>query len=152
MKIEVNSARRAERIQREVTKHLGLHSTHLRTVVETAEAAMERAERERQTKKGRELARKQADFEALPETRAVMEGIALSHWEDWLHQKIPALWGMTPTEAVKDPEGREMVEALLREFEQGQREAPAVQPPHDFDGIRLRLGLRTSQARSKPSP
>lgn len=92
MNIEVNSAPRAKRIQREVTKHLGIHATHLRTVVEPPEAAMERAARERNTRKGRELARKQAEFEALPQTRAVMEEFIRSHWEGWLHQKIPALW------------------------------------------------------------
>lgn len=57
---------------------------------------------------------------------------------------------MTPLEAMNDPEGREMVEALLRESERRQEEAPAEQPPYDFDALRLRLGLGTSQARRKP--
>ncbi|MCI0656075.1 MAG: hypothetical protein L0170_03280, partial [Acidobacteria bacterium] len=57
MRIEVNSVGRAERIQREVTKHLGMHADHIRTVLETPAAAVERGERERKTKKGREFAR-----------------------------------------------------------------------------------------------
>lgn len=151
MKIEVNSVRRAERIQREVTKHLGMHASHIRTVLETPEAALERAEWERKTKKGRELARKQSEFEELPETRALMEDLARSHWENWIHQKIPALWGMTPTQAVKDLEGREMVEALLCEAERSQEKAPAGQPRYDFLSLRLRLGLEKPQTGPKLS-
>jgi hypothetical protein len=40
-----------------------------------------------------------------------------SHWEGWINQKIPALGGKTPKEAVKSADGREAVEALLRDAE-----------------------------------
>ena len=38
-------------------------------------------------------------------------------WEEWIDQPIPFLGGKTPREAVKSPEGKESVEALLLDAE-----------------------------------
>ena len=46
-----------------------------------------------------------------------MANVLTAHWEDWINQKIPALGGITPREAVKNPDGRESVEALLLDAE-----------------------------------
>jgi hypothetical protein len=35
----------------------------------------------------------------------------------WLDEKLPALDGKTPREAVRTPEGREKVEELLKDWE-----------------------------------
>jgi len=42
------------------------------------------------------------------------------HWESWVDQEIPALGGKTPREAVKTADGREAVEALLKDAERGR--------------------------------
>ena len=40
----------------------------------------------------------------------------MKHSEEWLHEKIPALNGQTPMEAVKTDEGRKKVIELLKSF------------------------------------
>lgn len=45
------------------------------------------------------------------------------HVEGWVHTKIPALGGRTPLQSVADPDGNEMVEALLQGRERNN-EAP----------------------------
>jgi hypothetical protein len=62
--------------------------------------------------------------------------------ESWVSEKIPALGNKTPVQAIKTPEGREMVESLLKQFE---REAGAM-GDKDFEislirGVREKLGL-----------
>jgi hypothetical protein len=55
---------------------------------------------------------------------------------------LPALNGRTPLEAIKDADGREMVEALITQFE---RDASAMQVPVSsevFATLRRRLGLK----------
>jgi hypothetical protein len=46
-----------------------------------------------------------------------------------VNDKIPALGGMTPLEAVKDAADREAVEALVRQIERdGSRMKPPLEP------------------------
>jgi len=62
--------------------------------------------------------------------------------EAWVHQKIPALGGSTPLQAVADPEGREIVEALLLGWERDLEKpgAPGSFRP-DIDALRRLLNL-----------
>jgi hypothetical protein len=46
------------------------------------------------------------------------------HWESWVNQKIPALGGKTPKQAVKSKDGRETVEALLQDAERDRHQDP----------------------------
>ena len=48
----------------------------------------------------------------------LMERMLSDHWEGWVDDKIPALGGLTPREAVKTSDGRESVEALLQSAEE----------------------------------
>ncbi|MDH3883913.1 MAG: MbcA/ParS/Xre antitoxin family protein [Desulfobacterales bacterium] len=66
-----------------------------------------------------------------------------AHWEDWVDQKIPALEGKTPREAVKTSDGRESVEALLIHAE---RQLPPDDPMTEVNRsaikeVRRKLGL-----------
>jgi hypothetical protein len=62
--------------------------------------------------------------------------------EAWIHKRIPALGGRTPLKAVADPDGREMVEALLLGWDR-HFESPAgpgtIRP--DIDAVRRLLNL-----------
>jgi hypothetical protein len=63
------------------------------------------------------------------------------HYEHWLTEKIPALEGRTPLEAVRDDVGREKVRALVDGLEQAGRRG---NPPLDeaiMPRLRERLGL-----------
>ena len=50
---------------------------------------------------------------ATRKMRKQMQAVMQKQVESWIHQKIPALGGRTPMQAVRDPDGKEMVEALL---------------------------------------
>jgi hypothetical protein len=77
-----------------------------------------------------------------PEVRKQLQEAVQKQLESWVHQKIPALGGRTPLEAVKDPDGREIVEALLLDFERKEsRENPDVILP-DVSALRRILNLR----------
>jgi hypothetical protein len=58
--------------------------------------------------------------------------------------KVPALGNRTPAEAVGDPDGREMVEALLTEFDRHDSKKRPGEPRADIPGLRRRLGLPTT--------
>ena len=51
-----------------------------------------------------------------PQARRKLENFYLEHWKKWVDFSLPALNGATPREAVKTPEGREKVDALLRDI------------------------------------
>lgn len=41
----------------------------------------------------------------------------MQRWaENWIYQKVPALGGLTPLEAVTDPGGKEIIESLLLDW------------------------------------
>ena len=61
--------------------------------------------------------------------------------EAWVHRKVPVLGGRTPMQAVKDPDGREIIESLLVEFERCADERfPGVIRP-DVTVLRRLLNL-----------
>jgi len=78
-----------------------------------------------------------------PEVHAKMKEIHKSHMDGWVKERIPALGDKTPVQAMKTPEGREGVKALLLQFE---RWAGKTTGDRDFEvgliqGIREQLGL-----------
>ncbi|MGZ8396999.1 MAG: hypothetical protein ACXWVB_10225, partial [Rhodoplanes sp.] len=53
----------------------------------------------------------------LPEVREKISAMMAAHWEHWVDQLIPILGNRTPMEAVKDLDGREIVESLVMQAE-----------------------------------
>ena len=141
--IEVNSARRARKIQTEIRKRLGDRAVFLKTETRSLEEAMAETKREEMTPEGRRLRRAQEAFQRRPEVRELMLKQSDAHWEAWIHMKVPALGNRTPAEAVGDPDGREMVEALLTEFDRYESRKRPGEPRVDLPGLRRRLGLPT---------
>ena len=65
--------------------------------------------------------------------------------EQWIFQKVPALGGRTPLEAVGTPDGKEMVESLLLEWERQNEnfDDPTFFLP-DVNAVRRLLKLNPS--------
>ena len=84
----------------------------------------------------------QDDLMRDPEFRRQVEAEVQKQVEGWVRTKISALGGRTPLQAVADPDGREMVEALLQGWER-QNEVPGsagiVRP--DINALRRLLNL-----------
>ncbi len=93
---------------------------------------------------GPESSMRDAESESLaelPEVQAHVQHMMAEHFERWVSDKIPALDGQTPLEAVRDPDGREKVRALVMEAEcNGRRMKPPIDPA-TLRRVRERLGL-----------
>jgi hypothetical protein len=113
---EVNSENRAKRLRKEIEKRLGSQAVHESTLART----LEEMRRSLPQHEVAEAESRDAEFEAMlqdPEVRKQLQATLQKQVEGWVHEKIPALGGRTPTEAVRDPDGKEMVEALLLQWE-----------------------------------
>ena len=87
-----------------------------------------------------------AGGEIPPELEAEMvHNMLEKHYRAWPDDEIPALGGMTPREAVKDPEGRERVIELLRDFEQAGTSAPNALSDFDLGFLWEELGLKRDE-------
>jgi len=136
---EVNSANRAKKIREQIEQRLGLHATHLSTSMQTPEEALETRRKAEKNAPAKIVENDEIlDPELLKETAALFQ----KEVEGWIHKEIPALGGRTPLEAVADPDGREMVEALIQGWERHYEEpgTPGSIRP-DIDAVRRLLKL-----------
>lgn len=123
---EVNSARRADRLKREIATRLGQTASLIDTsVIDPSEALNERA---------RQLAAGEREDEPLPEPpaelQAIHEEMVRQHWADWLDTRVPALGNKTPRQAAQTRVGRERLEALLAEFDRDAEDGPSSMAEH----------------------
>jgi hypothetical protein len=138
--VEVNSENRAKRIRKEIEKRLGILATHESTLAQTLEQM-----RKNTPQDAEEAELHEAEMAAMlrdPGVREQLQDVMQKQVETWVHQKIPALGGRTPLEAVHDPDGKEMVEALLLEWE--RRDEKDVSPNQirpDISALRRLLNL-----------
>jgi hypothetical protein len=136
---EVNSARRAEEFKSLVEERLAGQARLRADRIQSVEKML--AENNRA---GPESSMRDAESDALaelPEVQAHVQHMMAEHFERWVSDKIPALDGQTPLEAVRDPDGREKVRALIMEAERnGRRMKPPIDPA-TLRRVRERLGL-----------
>ena len=139
---EVNSAKRAKRLRKEIEARIGGAAMHEKTSVRTVDEAIIAAKGSASTKPE---PRDRAKEEMLndPEVREQLQAIVRRQTEAWVRQKIPILGGRTPLQAVREPEGREIVESLLLEWERRELNQPANPSMIrlDIDAIRKLLNL-----------
>jgi hypothetical protein len=143
---EVNSENRAKRLRMEIEKRLGAMAVHESTLVQTLEEMKKTTPQESaEDKKLRDR-----EMEAMlrdPEVREQMLAFMQKQVGSWVHQQIPALGGRTPLEAVRDPDGKEMVEALLLDWERREeRDVSSNLIRPDIGAIRRLLDLPSSGA------
>jgi hypothetical protein len=112
---EVNSKERAERFRKEIEKRLGILAIHQSTTAQTLEEMRKNAPQ----KAARAEDDDAEDLLRDPEVRKQLQETVQKQVEGWVHEKIPVLGGRTPMQAVRDPDGKEIVESLLREWERG---------------------------------
>jgi hypothetical protein len=84
----------------------------------------------------------------IPEVRAKISEMMAVHWEHWVDQPLPILGNRTPMEAVKDADGREIVESLVIQGERFGRNPPTPTDEDVFRRLRERLGLAGSRSNS----
>jgi len=141
LKIEVNSAQRAEVIRKEIKKRLKNDAIYKTTGIKSADSILANAPAGKRSGAGGSDENK--DLIQHPEVRQQIGEMVTAHWKDWVDQKIPALEGKTPREAVWNSDGRESVEALLIHAE---RQFSSHDPISEINRlaikqVRKRLGL-----------
>jgi SEC-C motif len=132
---EVNSQKRATKLKKEIEKRLGAGATFERATIESFEAKMKEMKAKGPSAPiPMDLVEKAAIEEALM-------AMHKKHWDSWIDQEIPALGGLTPRIAATHKEGRELVEALLFSFEEGNRKTDKPSLVVPVEEIRKRLKL-----------
>jgi hypothetical protein len=141
MTIEVNSEARAKRIQEEVRTRLG--GTAVLQKIETL-TAEELADRPKRPESEDERAAREDEERILresPEVQAKIKAMMEEHWKRWPDTSIPALRGMTPRQAAKDPIGRELLDSLLLDIETRNSTQDDALLRIDVTRLRRELGL-----------
>ena len=140
LKVEVNSAARASAFRKLLEKTSGFKARYLRTrkhpIDVTRPVGLPGA--------GAGFTPRNAEQEELlnqPEVRAQLEQLQRRHYENWPEVALPALNNRTPLEAVRNADGREMVEALIAQFERDSSRMPVPPDSTVFTNLRRRLGL-----------
>jgi len=158
---EVNSAARADAVRKEIEAALGEDVRYRASEIQSAEKILAdlRAAREGGGRRGRRggqgvglgstATEEHNRLAELPEVREKVAEMLEAHWEHWVEKPIPIRGNRTPMDAVKDRDGRQMVESLLVAGERHARSGNL--PPHEhlFQRVRERLGLAAS--RSQPA-
>jgi len=135
--VEVNSEKRANKFKTQAKKLLGPGARYRTTVIESPEAMLAHGAPGMTEQQRAE----QAALESDPEVQAEMAKFLEAHYGHWLNDRIPALGNKTPLQAVKTPEGRELVEALLVQFERDMREQKMPGSEALIERLRQRLNL-----------
>lgn len=138
---EANSAKRAGRARKEIERRLGKDAVYLGTEIHSLEGALQKAGQNAGSKDAVKRDEEQARLLALPEVQAMLKREVEKHWASWPDTPVPALRGMTPRKAAKDPIGRELLESLLLDFESKNCHAPDKFNRVDTQKLRKELGI-----------
>jgi len=140
-RVEANSEKRADRLER-----LLMSAAPGSRLIRREEQGMEEAlEAFRDEEQGAETSGDAArtDLAADPAVAAAMQQYMRDYEQRWVNESIPALGGMTPRQALEDPEMRRELEAMLDDMAWDARrvEAGGMMGTMDPSRIRELLGL-----------
>ena len=137
--VSVNSARRRQRIEKEIGKRLGLAATLVDVTVTDLAKELEARRTTRASAGPLNAEPEPRDEPPAPELEAIEAQLAERHWLSWIDTKVPALGNRTPRQAAKTPRGRERLDALLIEVARSAGRRPTSAP--NVAELRRRLGL-----------
>jgi hypothetical protein len=144
---EVNSEARASAIRQKIEAALGKCVRYRASEIQSPERMLADLRAAGGIRDG--AASRESDRLAeIPGVRAKISEMMAAHWEHWVDEQLPILGNRTPMEAVKDADGREIVESLVI---QGERSGRSPNMPTDedvFRRLRERLGLTGSRGNS----
>ena len=135
--VEVNSEKRANKFKTQAKNLLGPNARYRTAVIESPEAMLARGA----PGKTEQQRAEQEALESNPDVQAALAEHLEAHYNNWLDTKIPMLGNKTPRQAVKTPDGRELVEALLTQLERGMRERKMPGNEALIERLRQRLKL-----------
>jgi hypothetical protein len=134
LRLECNSRNRLERGRGLVEEHAAKALRHLGDSFESLAAAKRRF--------GPGTPRSESGDIPQEIQREILLKVKEEHYGKWPDEPLPALGGLTPRAAVRNPDGRQAVLELMRDFENHEeRRAREGQPAYDFSRVRQVLGL-----------
>lgn len=136
---EVNSKNRADLIRELIEKALGDGIRYRVSEIQSSDRMMDG--RQRGGERDRKALRESERLAESPEVREKISEIMEAHWERWVDERLPILGDRTPMEAVKDTDGREIVESLIKQGERSARSPGMHTDERVFQRLRERLGL-----------
>jgi SEC-C motif len=147
--VEVNSKERAAAIRQLIDERLGNNARYVTTLIEPIESRVEEmweaamAGSDRPATDGMRLNKEDADSISGndEELREVMKAMAQKQWQAWFDLPVPALDDMTPREAAKTEEGRELLESLLLYYEINRTKSIDDSLGPDIPAMRTELGM-----------
>ena len=134
---DVNSEARANTLRQIIETQLADGVVYRATEIQSLEKMLADPKATAGAKEAKEASERLA---ALPEVRAKINEMLAAHWERWVDQPVPLLGNRTPMQAIKNADGREIVESMVIQAERlAQTNAPT--DPAIFQRLRKRLGL-----------
>src|SRR5262249_44439156 len=141
---EVNSEARAEAIRKKIEMALGEDVRYRASEIQTLEKTIADL-RAAGGVNGSAACEEHNQLLEHPEVREKLSAMMAAHWEHWVDQPIPILGDRTPIEAVRNRDGREIVESIVIQAERDGR--GHLQTDEDvFRRLRERLGLPGSRS------
>jgi hypothetical protein len=139
LEVDVNSAERAERIRSRISRRLGAKAKFRHAVIESIEKMLsERDDSDRSEAFDEDGLAPDQD---TPEIQAAIAEMMKRRWEAWFDESIPALEGLTPRQAARSKEGRELLEALLAYYDRTSEQMPDSPTNPNTSELRRGLGL-----------
>jgi len=71
-----------------------------------------------------------------------MEALARKHWDAWFNEPIPALGDLTPRQAARTRDGRDLLESLLLDYQRHEENASDNLFKPDIPRLKKELGLK----------
>lgn len=146
--VEVNSHERARRIRKLIERRLGDAVKYKTTLIEPIQSHINQMWRtaaatgdllDQRTDFG--VAADESDLTSDPAVSAMLEETASRHWESWFDLPVPALNDMTPRQAAKTKEGRELLESLFLLYEIHNEESGEAYLKPDIAALKRELEL-----------
>jgi SEC-C motif/Protein of unknown function (DUF2384) len=147
---EVNSKARADAIRKKIEKALGAGVRYRASEIQSVEKMLA-DQRAAGSAPGGSASEESDRLAQLPEVREKISEMMATHWEHWVSQPLPILGNRTPMDAVKDPDGREIVESLVIQAERNGRSPDLQTDENVFRRLRGRLGLAGGQSAKSAS-
>lgn len=135
--VRVNSKERADRARKEIESRLNKHALYRTTLIESLEKMLQEREGKATPSPKKPTPRNQLPPEALEK----MAELNREYWSKWFDIPVPALNNMTPRDAAKTEEGRDLLSSLLLYYEQQNEKSKDNLLRVDVEMLKRELGL-----------
>jgi hypothetical protein len=134
---EVNSNKRAATLKKKIETALGSDVKYVTKSIQTIEGNLGK-----EPPAGSSPSQGPVPLDKLPpEALDAARKMAAAHWDKWFDVPVPALNGMTPRDAARTKDGRDLLESLFSSYERSSAVGLASLLKPDLEKMRVKLKL-----------